>query len=169
MGVSFEDNTILCCYEDEREWFNSLPEKGGYKRLPASHFDTDCPVRLVAMSDGGKHLHLSTFGYGVMDFTDNLPESCYGFVRAVTSLQGQDINFVECEEEDDAFLLREKDWEPYGKEGLDFNFFGTLPEDDEDEDGAWEAHEEKMVAWFNEKWEKNQRYLNVDKPLPLFD
>ena len=106
MGVSFDNNVLVVCEKDEREWFQSLPDRRQWKEIPGSHFDVNCPVTLMDYTDEGKVLHLSTMGYGVLDLSNHLPESCVGVISSVYSCQGQDIHYVESFDNEERFDKR---------------------------------------------------------------
>ena len=170
MGLSFENHVVLVCEKDETEWFKSLPEsKSGEKELPASHSNTECPVVMMDHSDGVNVLYLSTKGYGVIDWTDNLPESCYGVVSYVKDCMKEDINYVERVEED---VLEYHDWEPYNKEVFNFEFEKNLPEQREDESDdtyneRYNEAKERLVNQMKECWLSYQSELGVKEPIPI--
>ena len=93
MGVSFDNQVYLVCEKDESKWLESVP-----KRTPAAHFNTDCPIwcNIETMLNGFFVYLMETSGYGVVDLEKfELPASCVGITSAVTSCQGQNIDFVE--------------------------------------------------------------------------
>ncbi len=167
MGMSFDNDVILVCDKDEREWFNTLPKRNDWnKELPGSHFDVECPVWLRETTDDGKVLYVSSQSYGVIDWKNNLPPSCVGVVSLVYSYQSQDINYVETIEEHE---LEEHNWKPYGKLDIDFDFDDNLPEGEEDEtdeesDERWEGHRQKLHDWMTQLWWEGQVDLGVKEP-----
>ena len=170
MGLSFANHVLLVCKKDEREWFNALPErKSGEKELPASHSNTECPVSLVNHAEEGKVLYVSTKGYGVIDWTDNLPGSCYGVVSYVKDCLKEDVNYVECVKAD---ALEYQDWEPFNKEVFNFEFEKNLPEQRDDEDSEtydqrYREAKESLVNKMKECWLACQIDLGVKEPLPI--
>ena len=114
-------------------------------------------------------LYVSTKGYGVIDWTDNLPESCYGVVSYVKDCLKEDVNYVECVRED---ALEYQDWEPFNKEVLNFEFEKNLPEQRADEDS--ETYDQRyreakagLVDKMKQCWLSFQADLGVKTPLPI--
>ena len=67
MGLTFENEVMVVCQDNEDEWLESLPNK-----VKAAHFNTDASVhgRKEEKVNGCYVYCLSTYGYGVFDLND---------------------------------------------------------------------------------------------------
>jgi len=171
MGCSFDNDVLIVCEKDEREWFSTLKERNTYnKEVPASHFDVECPVWLQEVSEDGKLIYISSQTYGTMDLSEvRMPASCVGVVNSVYSCQAQDINFVETIHSEN---FGEDVWEPYGKLDIDFNIMDSMPEEedddtDEDYDRKLEEHRITSNKMFASEWIRQQRELGVKTPMKM--
>jgi hypothetical protein len=171
MGCSFDNDVLVVCEKDEREWFNTLQGTNHYiKEVPASHFEGETPVWLEQVSEDGTLIYISSKTYGTMDLSEvRLPDSCVGVVSSVYSCQGDDINFVETIHSEN---FGEDVWSPYGKLDIDFNRSDTMPketddETDEEHDRRMEEHTNTIHKLFAAQWIKCQQELGVKTPMKM--
>ena len=95
MGVSFENRARIVLNQPDPEWVKTIqpadPDKDwGKVRVPAAHYDGDAPLWVEWVSECGTHIQVTSFGYGVFDFSQmELSKHLNGIVSMVRPCQAR--------------------------------------------------------------------------------